>query len=383
MKNRFFAACLALLLLLLIGVWGATAQSAPSLEAGADPMPAGYEALLLRARDLLLFPDREDVEVLGMTGLLEAAAGKTGQEALQSVGYLMEDLNGDGVTELIIGSMPQPGDPDEQEQSIFAVYTLQEGQTLLLLEGWARNRYSPLGGGRFFYQGADGAMRSAFGVFTLSGDGSGLLCEEFYFTEEKEGGQELDLYHNALGLTDPVLSTKWRSGEPAFWQKQEALRQQVTQLDLLPFSAYSPAPGSAREAQDMPNLAAENQGDPLPLRAQWAQDAPHGQDAPLLWAPETQSPAADILLTAISPLHEIRLLQLAITEASEDGKLTYTTRELCHLPSLAAGQARLIRLPFYGDLPSFALSFLDGQGRLHTLALTISGKDGSLDLTGL
>lgn len=383
MKNRCLAACLALLLLLLSGVWGAQAQSAPSLEAGAIPMLAGYEALLLRARDLLLFPDTEDVEVLGMTGLLEAAAGKTGQEALQSVGYLIEDLNGNGVPELIIGSMPQPGDPDEQEQTIFAVYAMQGERPLLLLEGWARNRYSPLGGGRFFYQGADGAMRSAFGVFALSGEGPSLLCEEFYFTEEKEGGQELDLFHNALGLTDPARSTKWRAGEPAFWQKREALRQQVTQLDLLPFSAYSPAPGSATVAPGNPNPAVENQGDPLPLRAQWAQDAPHGQDAPLLWAPETQSPAADILLTALSPLYEVRLLHLAITDSSEDGKLTYITRELSHLPSLAAGQARLIRLPFYGDLPSFALSFLDGLGRLHTLALTISGKDGSLELTGL
>ena len=139
----------------------------PEPQAQTEALLAAYEAI--RERSVEVLASGGDIEIGdGEMGLLEAAY----QDA-DGVGYAMEDLNADGVPELILG--PADG------SSIYALYTGNGSEPVLLLEGWARNYWQYLGGGRFYVSGSGGVAYNMVGTFALSGVGGELVCEDFYF----------------------------------------------------------------------------------------------------------------------------------------------------------------------------------------------------------
>ena len=80
-------------------------------------------------------------------GLNYMAADCYGEEPLENLGYAIEDIDGDGVQELLIG----PIKADEfYEKMIFSLYTLDEnGVNKLVFDGTERNRYYYAGENRF------------------------------------------------------------------------------------------------------------------------------------------------------------------------------------------------------------------------------------------
>ena len=105
------------------------------------------------------------------------------EAALQGTGFAIEDITGDGVPELLVGSMPGSGTP------------------AAVFDGWARNGYYALGGGRFYYHGSGGAAYSAFGTCHLSYDGSRIEWEDFYFSDIKDSSAgTIGYFHNTTGI---------------------------------------------------------------------------------------------------------------------------------------------------------------------------------------
>lgn len=112
-------------------------------------------------------------QLAGSAGIMETVNALGREAALQGTGFAIEDITGDGVPELLVGSMPGSG------ESVYAVYTIRNGTPAAVLDGWARNGYYALGGGRFYYHGSGGAAYSAFGTCHLSYDGSRIEWEDF------------------------------------------------------------------------------------------------------------------------------------------------------------------------------------------------------------
>ena len=158
-------------------------------------------------------------------------------EALETVGYVLQDLNGDGVPELLIGMM-DGGDKD-LTGTVYSGYSLKDDEPVCFLEGWARNTYRWLGGGRFYNFGSSGAMYSMFGVFTLSEDGTELDCEDLYFTGEGKN-ETLDFFHNTTGVWDEAEAELLDMSDEEFWALREKTESGAQHLDLTPFSEYEP-----------------------------------------------------------------------------------------------------------------------------------------------
>lgn len=143
----------------------------------------------------------EDIAKYGEFGVIESAMAMAGN-ALDGLGYTIEDLSGDGIPELVVGTLPEYGG------QINAVYTLVDSQPQLVLEGWYRSSYSYLGNGRFYYYASSSASETGQGFFSLSRDGTTLNCEVFYFTHAVGDNSDIQVYYNTTGSWDIAESRK-------------------------------------------------------------------------------------------------------------------------------------------------------------------------------
>lgn len=80
-----------------------------------------------------------------------------------SVGYRIEDIDGNGTEELIFGE--NWGD----HTVIYDIYTIFEGELVHVLDGWDRNRYYLCENGMIANEGSGGAAHSNYAYFTFDG----------------------------------------------------------------------------------------------------------------------------------------------------------------------------------------------------------------------
>lgn len=180
---------------------------------------------------------------------------------LEALGYAVVDLSGDGVPELAVASLPEYGGEispfGPQGGQVFVLYTLVDGQPQYVFEGWHRNSYSYIGEGRFFCYGSNSAEETCLGFYALSGDGTALEVENFYFTGPEDENWDISIYRNTTGSFDPAQSQKMEMTLGDFW----ALAPEPQDLPLSPFSALDAggaggnAPPTAEEAMEL--LAAD------------------------------------------------------------------------------------------------------------------------------
>ena len=165
-----------------------------------------YHELLDRFYVLVSDPDSNmDTTEDGEFGIRESARGM-GKDALNGMGYLIEDLSGDGVPELAVGSLREYGG------EINALYTLADNEPELVFEGWGRNSYiyvnTYVGDSSCFYNcGSSSAVESGHGIFTLSRNGRELEWRRFYFTYAEVGNLDnVAIYVNTTGSWEPEES---------------------------------------------------------------------------------------------------------------------------------------------------------------------------------
>jgi len=182
---------------------------------------------------------KQDSMLGGTLGVTEAIIGLDSEDALNSVGYALMDISGDGVPELVIGSV---SDPSETAIGtvIYAVYTVADGKSEFVLEGRTRSSYRPMKDGGLFYQGSSGAMYSIFGTYDIAENGSKLICRDYYFTFEKNTEKtEIGFFHNKTGEWNTLVSNELPISSDEFWDIEAELIKNVCRWELEPFAAYT------------------------------------------------------------------------------------------------------------------------------------------------
>lgn len=197
-----------------------------------------YEKILDSLYYMLLNGLDYNDETEGISGVLEATLGyKNRQEALAAVGFIIEDLSGDGIPELIIASNlngSNYGTP------IYALYSCAYGEPSLTFYGSIRSIFRLKSDGNFLYRGSGGAAYSSFGNYTLSYDGTSLIRNYYYHTEPTELTED--------GYYDTIIYRDNSNGESEetdmtiddFADMAEDLSYMTVRLDLTPFSEYTP-----------------------------------------------------------------------------------------------------------------------------------------------
>lgn len=320
-------------------------------EQATDPDLA-YSELVERFRAIVSDPDF-DSEEPGEMGVLETARN-LGDSAPYEMGYLIEDLSGDGIPELSVG---------EVYGRTNALYTLVDGKPELVFEGWSRSSYVYMGSGYFYYYGANSAAESGQGVFYLTKDGTRLECESFLFTGLNSGG-DVVVYSNETGSWDPAESSMSDMTAEDFW----ALDPAGDPLPLTPFSGTEV--GSANESE-------------FPVSVQYLTAV---GDEDYNWVTLYDGPdACCILFTTDSRVTDFTLLNLFAEDLTETGAVIFSAtpveldEERDSLSSvMTPGTPVAVQLIFPGDLPAYGISYVDAAGILRRFAIEVSGYDGSV-----
>ena len=105
--------------------------------------------------------------------------------SMESDGYLLKDLNGDGNDELIIlakGSLTASRF-ENFEDMVYAVYTLQNNKPVRVLESWTRSRNYLCADGGIYNEGSDGASYSTWCIRDIKN--GRIVCREGVQTADK------------------------------------------------------------------------------------------------------------------------------------------------------------------------------------------------------
>ena len=133
--------------------------------------------------------------------------------ALQRIGYALEDLNGDGVPELLTGCV---FDGDAWENAIFDLYTLRDGSPVKLAESFDRIVWYDLGEGLFLRESSGGAGRHSWSLFGYDEE----LTEKETLSFDAEKDEPWYLYVAPVNGEYPALDPFMTQEEADAWQAE-------------------------------------------------------------------------------------------------------------------------------------------------------------------
>lgn len=295
----------------------------------------------------------------GMTGVSETANAMGTEQTLDTLGYAVEDISGDGIPELLVGY-----NSDESEvNTVLAMFTCVDNAPQFVFEGWSRNSYHLLSDGTIFNQGSGGAMYSIFGVYDISEDGTSLNCKDYYFIYEKDDSyEEIGFYHNTTGEWDKSVSEEMDMSDD-FWNISNELRNQTVKIDFTLFSEYA---AEYEQAQ---------------LTAQWETDDLDNISVYDRYYAYGAEDNAAIMFSSQSDITDIKVLSLEIDGTDDNGNINYTKSVVYTLDKLTTGDYFAVNMIFYGDIPNNGISYIDRKGIERCFAVEISGDDGSVVLS--
>ena len=115
------------------------------------------------------------------------------------------------------------------------------------------------------------------------------------------------------------------------------------------------------------------------VQAHWAEDVLDGISDYHEVSVSTAEPTARVLLSCEYAVKDFKVIGVETSPMS--GSLSYSTEELYALDELTPDRPLLLNMTFYGLLPYYGVSYVDGSGETISYSINMSGKDGSVILT--
>lgn len=308
---------------------------------------SAYDEVLERFYTIISNPYEDYDDIPGGMGVAEAARN-IGDRALGGLGYIIGDISGDGVPELMIGTQLEYGG------TVNAVYTLVDGKPQFVFEGWYRNTYVYCGDGIFYNSGSSSASENCLGKFSITKDGTALECQEFFFTHLDEDSGDIRVYYNTTGSWDPAESEEAEMSTEEFWMRE------------LPAGAWELTPFFVFDFEV------------APISVQWLEEAGNLTEYDECSITSGEDALSYIVFTSEQPVEEFCVLYLDVVDVSESGDILFYP-----YPATPALDSRLekplvVELSFAGDLPQYGFQYVDENGNTLRFAIEISGRDGSL-----
>ena len=173
----------------------------------------------------------------GTTGIVERIMYPGDDDLMQVIGYVIEDINGDGIDELLIGENAVSDYNDSGSVSfVYSGYTCKEDKPVCFMEGWGRNTQSYMGNGHFYNAGSNGAASSVFGEWHLEPGGDSQTWDDFYFTEWDEENEEIMLFHNQSGSYDFEESERLNTTDDEFYTQMDNYK--CVPIDWIPIERF-------------------------------------------------------------------------------------------------------------------------------------------------
>ena len=215
----------------------------PVSETPADPMAAylaAYEPVFESYRAFIAGEDKEignDESIIFSYyyhyGDLGVSRYPFEAADYSQLGYLLLDLDGDGVPELIIGDMRPYGEYDKNlDTEIYDMFTLQNGYPKRVLASSARDRYKLYPDNLILNDGDSSAFSFKMELFRFNG-----VDKEFVYALMVQQPDYYEVTVNREDLWHPE-DTDHMISQEEFRAKQEEIYNNVIHLKLTPLPCY-------------------------------------------------------------------------------------------------------------------------------------------------
>lgn len=144
----------------------------------------------------------------------------------EKVGYYLEDLDGNGFPELLIGAVG--------EDSIFVMYTMVEGAPLTVLRASERNTYRLTADGIFHNQGSNGAAFTGHLFYTYQ-NGDMHFQDALMFNSDADG--ENPWFYAVDEDWDVSNDLPYGTGDAEAYIRM--VEQSIVEIPYVPFSEYT------------------------------------------------------------------------------------------------------------------------------------------------
>lgn len=294
----------------------------------------------------------------GMTGIYELRDRMGYVDALNMLGYTLQDINNDKVPELIFAIL----DNEKQGKGyygkdIYAIYTFVDGKIKFVDEGWARSNIKLLANNMLLTRGNSSNADYVLALGDLLPNGN-KRCIDMYFTRSKSNNEPgLDVYRNNVGRADVAVSQKTNMTADDFFDMGEEMAGDSVKLELLPLKEYQQRGFKGLAMQYLECMGVHE-----------LQDAKFDLSKYEQVSVPNPFKGADVIFRSRVNLEDFRLLELA------SGKSVYS-KDL-----LMADEKLVLHLESLETIPKNGISFKDDAGRERRFAIQQSGKDGSIYL---
>ena len=318
-----------------------------------------YQDILDDAYLFIAEDEGENFVFEGRVGLWEKLQGKNSEEFLENIGYAITDISGDGIPELIVAEI-NPKKDDISGSEVIVMYTLNETYPQYVMESFEGRSYIYVGENRFYMQETTEDGGSSFGMFRLESDGTGLICEDFYFTSDS-GTKPMKYYQNSSGRKD-VKSSKELSIKKEEIQKiQSKMKAGITELSLKSFYEYSAIGRKNVQFQvKLINDSVKRLLEPFEY-----------------FAAEEGEYTSEVLFRPHAEVKNVKILSLEYIFDESGKNVKVESKVLHHYDKLTPEKPLVVKVAFYEFYPRYGISFEDADGTWQ-FGVDISAKDGSL-----
>ena len=184
------------------------------------------------------------------------------------IGFVIADITGDWVPELIIGVNDSYDDVNFYT-SVYCIFTEKDGKPFAVFRYGTKDDiecstvYKWLGDGHLLYMKQISTTDAAFGDFHLSRDGMEIIWDDFYFSDEKDDG-ETGFYNNKIGVCNINESEEIKTTRDEFYEKRDKYESLSRMLRIIPIQNYEYGSvdnrGDEVEVKDRDSISNELQG---------------------------------------------------------------------------------------------------------------------------
>ncbi len=359
---------------------------------GGGDVPVDYDdiyaPILEKLYNVIMAENPDDVDFEdGTVGVWETANwADMKADALADVGYTIEDLNGDGVEELIICSAFAGSENEDgwtvKANEILALYTVKDGEPYFVFEGWGRNGYNMMEDGRIYNWGSAGAAYSIYSVNHLSEDATELIVDDYYFTYDDPDGADwysLKHYHNTTGVWGEDGMDE-EIDEDTYWDIQHELTANLHDFTIITFLKYAEDSGLPTSNEEG---IASDMDDTCAVEADWVDETVADYGGSYYEYSFGDSANAQIIFTPApgETVKNFAILSLTLEDVTDGGVPIYDTTEVYSIDELTAGRPMIVHFEFLGDIPNNGIKYCDAGGTCHYYTVGESGYDGSVILS--
>lgn len=138
----------------------------------------------------------------------------------------------------------------------------------------------------------------------------------------------------------------------------------------------TPAEENEKETVEKPNE--DITGSDSPVSIHWAEEELKNFKQHDEFTADTSEGQVELLFSTKRDVKDFKVLKLEMQDVDEDGVVSYKTEEIHEQDVFKSDRPLVVKMTFFGDLPTYGISFVDDAGVTRKFAIGMSGRDGSL-----